>query len=597
MVLLVTCLLASLVVIPVFADDAGYALRFDGNSDFVEFATTTSVFAPGWETTKTVALWIKPDGFQADCSIVPDANAVAYCPSIFGDRPTYWGIAIGHLDGPNQNRIWVWNYDGSPGSIADIIGIDYTPGVWIHVALVHNNGMLRAFVNGVEAGSVASGPTLQAPGGSSILSIGGVILSSAQYHLFQGDLDEVSLWDRGLSASEIQANMYQDTPTSTNGLAAFYRMSNGSGIVLTDDSGNGNPGTLYDGARGVFGNGQPAQWVTSEAFNVTGPSVTINQSGTQADPTSSSPINFSVVFSEPVADFTGEDVSLSGSAGATTAVVTGGGTTYSVAVSGMTNGGSVTASINAGMAHNSSGEPNEPSASSDNTVTFQTSAAGPTVTIDQAFGQADPTSSTPINFSVVFSEAVTDFTSEDVSLSGTAEATTAVVTGSGTTYSVAVSDITRSGTVIATIPPGVAHNAGNQPNSPSTTGDNTVTYEDDTNPTVTINQAPGQIDPSPFSPVHFQVIFSEAVDDFGTWDVSLSGSTAPGSLSVALNGSGTTYDVAVTGMTGSGIVSASIDAGAAHDATGNASDASTSSDHSVFYIYSTQWLYLPLTFR
>ena len=33
----------------------------------------------------------------------------------------------------------------------------------------------------------------------------------------------------------------------------------------------------------------------------------------------------------------------------------------------------------------------------------------PTVTINQAAGQADPTNASPINFTVVFSEAVTGF--------------------------------------------------------------------------------------------------------------------------------------------------------------------------------------------
>ena len=73
------------------------------------------------------------------------------------------------------------------------------------------------------------------------------------------------------------------------------------------------------------------------------------------------------------------------------------------------------------------------------------------MTINQAAGQADPTNASPINFTVVFSEPVTDFATGDVTLSGTAGATTATVTGSGTTYNVAVSGMTGSGTVIATI--------------------------------------------------------------------------------------------------------------------------------------------------
>ena len=52
---------------------------------------------------------------------------------------------------------------------------------------------------------------------------------------------------------------------------------------------------------------------------------------------------------------------------------------------------------------------------------------------------------------MVFSEPVTDFATGDVTLGGTAGATTAIVTGSGTTYDVAVSGMTTGGTVIATI--------------------------------------------------------------------------------------------------------------------------------------------------
>ena len=48
------------------------------------------------------------------------------------------------------------------------------------------------------------------------------------------------------------------------------------------------------------------------------------------------------------------------------------------------------------------GNANTASTSTDNTVTFD--ATAPTVTINQAAGQADPTNSSPINFTAVFSE-------------------------------------------------------------------------------------------------------------------------------------------------------------------------------------------------
>jgi hypothetical protein len=106
--------------------------------------------------------------------------------------------------------------------------------------------------------------------------------------------------------------------------------------------------------------------------------------------------------------------------------------------------------------------------------------AAPSVTINQAVGQADPTSIGPIHFTVVFNEAVSGFATGDLSLSGTAGATTAVVSESapnnGTTYDVAVSGMTTSGTVIASLLAGVATNGGGIGNTASTSTDNTVSF-------------------------------------------------------------------------------------------------------------------------
>ena len=312
-----------------------------------------------------------------------------------------------------------------------------------------------------------------------------------------------------------------------------------------------------------------------------GPTVTINQAAAQADPTGTSPINFTVVFSESVADFATGDVTLSGTAVATTATVTGSGTTYNVAVSGMTTNGTVIASIAAGVAHNGAAQPNAAATWTDHTVTYNN--VGPTVTINQAVGQADPTNGATINFTVVFSESVADFATGDVTLTaGTAPGTlVGTVTGSGTTYNVAVTGMTGDGTVIATIAAGVAHNGTAQANVASSSSDNTVT-RDTTGPTVTINQAVGQLDPTSTSPINFTVVFSESVADFAAADVTLSG-TANATTAI-VTGSGTTYNVAVSGMDMDGTVIATIPAGVAHDAAGNPNAGSTFDDHDVTWV-------------
>ncbi|MFN8473722.1 MAG: choice-of-anchor Q domain-containing protein [Anaerolineae bacterium] len=227
----------------------------------------------------------------------------------------------------------------------------------------------------------------------------------------------------------------------------------------------------------------------------TGPTVTINQAAGQVDPTNSSPIHFTVVFSEPVLGFGNTSVTLTGTAGATTAVVTqiapNDGTTYDVAVSGMTTNGTVTASIAANKATDLAGNGNTASTSTDNMVTYDTTP--PTMTINQASSQVDPTNSSPIHFTVVFSEPVLGFGNTSVTLTGTAGATTAVVTqiapNDGTTYDVAVSGMTTNGTVTASIAANKATDLAGNGNTASTSTDNTVTY-DTTPPTTTITGKP-----------------------------------------------------------------------------------------------------------
>jgi hypothetical protein len=104
--------------------------------------------------------------------------------------------------------------------------------------------------------------------------------------------------------------------------------------------------------------------------DTTKPDVTIDEAAAQADPTSDPTIHFTAVFSEPVTGFDSADVSLGASTagGPLTTVVTGGPSTYDVAVSGMTQTGDVVAAIPTGGAQDGSGNPSTASTSADNTV-------------------------------------------------------------------------------------------------------------------------------------------------------------------------------------------------------------------------------------
>ena len=297
-ILLIAILLYSIAVVlpvvPARADHAIWALQFDGTTDWIRLGATADLIGSGWQTTKSVNLWLKPSSGR-DCE---DADAQS-CDVIFGDIPLWWGITIGRITvGPHANEdcIWVWNHD-YPASGKDVICIPYTPGEWLNIALVHGDGWLRAFKNGIERGSVASGATYQVPDSNPLLYLGGIIYNAQEVKTFAGQIDEVRIWNRALTATEIIDNMFNDLPLPQTGLGAYYKMSDGPSdpisTTLTDDSGNGWNGTLLDGkpVDDPPGDGQYAQWVTSDAFVV--PDAPVAPTGLATSAVSAFQINLS----------------------------------------------------------------------------------------------------------------------------------------------------------------------------------------------------------------------------------------------------------------------------------------------------------------
>lgn len=257
------------------------------------------------------------------------------------------------------------------------------------------------------------------------------------------------------------------------------------------------------------------------------PGVTIEQGGGQTDPAHVLPIVFDVEFDLPVIGFDSDDsddvdVIFSGSAGALDYEVDGEGSSYRVIVTDVLPDGTVRARIPAGIAEAFIGEcvkANLESISADDTVTYD--CVPPSVTVDQAVGQADPARSVPIRFDVVFDRAVTGFDANDtddidVVFFGSAGDVEYDVEGSGREYQVVVTDIASDGTVSPRIPAGVVAAATGQcaeSSTASTSDDDTVNF-DSRSPLAALNQQPAQLDPTPRLPVRFNVVFDEPVMGF-----------------------------------------------------------------------------------
>jgi hypothetical protein len=216
----------------------------------------------------------------------------------------------------------------------------------------------------------------------------------------------------------------------------------------------------------------------------------------------------------------------------------------------------------------------------------------PSVTINQATDQADPTSTPPVKFNVVFSEPidVNSFTSADIKQNGTAKFITWTITDSGDhkNFLLLATSIAQNGTLIPSVivdaSNPVTDLAGNKI-SPSTSTDNNVDYTDNVRPTVTVNQASTQADPTNAVPILFSVVFSEPINvsSFTTSDIKQNGSATGVTWKITDSGNHQTFTLSATTLTGSGTIIPSIDANRVADRVGNTNQASTSTDNSVTY--------------
>ncbi len=224
---------------------------------------------------------------------------------------------------------------------------------------------------------------------------------------------------------------------------------------------------------------------------------------------------------------------------------------------------------------------------------FTIQGTGATIPLVSAISTAapNPTNAASVNYTVTFSEDVSGVDAADFALVPTGvagAAITAVTPVNPSTYTVTVNTGSGDGSIgLNVIDDDSILSAFSIPLGNTGAGNGNFTGQtytiDKTAPTVTVEQAIGQADPAPTSPVNFTVTFSEPVTGFDAADINFTGTTAGGTLTPTVTGSGTTYNVAVSGMTASGNVVASILAAAATDTVGNSSVASTSTDNSVTY--------------
>jgi hypothetical protein len=140
-----------------------------------------------------------------------------------------------------------------------------TPNTWYHATFVfENNNSLRLYLDGNLEASVAIGNrTLR--NSDNRLRVGSGNIAS---EFFNGDIDEVRVWNVALSATDILATKDCELDNTQTNVVVYYKFNQGFDLVnntaittVTDDSGNGNNGTLTNFAL----TGAASNWASGSA--------------------------------------------------------------------------------------------------------------------------------------------------------------------------------------------------------------------------------------------------------------------------------------------------------------------------------------------
>ena len=114
---------------------------------------------------------------------------------------------------------------------------------WYHVAATYNGNTMSIYINGYLDVSMEhlNGMNSQ----ETDLGIAFGLYSSYDGSYFEGQIDEVRVWNAARSQEEIRANMNQPLVGPETGLVGYWNFDHG---VAIDASGNDNHGTLYGDA-------------------------------------------------------------------------------------------------------------------------------------------------------------------------------------------------------------------------------------------------------------------------------------------------------------------------------------------------------------
>jgi glucose/arabinose dehydrogenase/PKD repeat protein len=162
----------------------GSGLVFDGVNDWITVADDDSLDA---STGLTVEAWVRPSRLGQWRTVVVKERAGGVAYSLYADQ----------AGGRPVGQVFLAGERDALGSAP------LASNEWSHLALTFDGGIARLYVDGLQVGSVGAAGALSPSAGP--LRIGG---NGVWGEWFQGAIDEVRVYDRALSAAEVQRDMH-----------------------------------------------------------------------------------------------------------------------------------------------------------------------------------------------------------------------------------------------------------------------------------------------------------------------------------------------------------------------------------------------------
>lgn len=173
--------------------------------------------------------WIKPSSFK---------SASPYISSLWGTEVSDSNSAflrLGDANIANNKLQFVVSINNVQQKLTANTALNAN--TWYHVAATYDGSSMKLYINGVLDASKSQTGSVNSNGAFNV----GYLYNTSRN--FNGKIDEVRVWKRALSQTEISQNMCNVTLPATS-LAAYWKFNEGSGSSVQDSSGNGITLTL-----------------------------------------------------------------------------------------------------------------------------------------------------------------------------------------------------------------------------------------------------------------------------------------------------------------------------------------------------------------